>query len=115
MVQKIFEILSKHKFSLDTEDLLKQQMAQVFTQHDISFKKEYSFDPKNRVDFLVEDIAIEVKIRSATSMQIYRQCKRYCELDGVGSLVLVTNKSMGFPKEINGKPCYVINLGRSWL
>lgn len=47
--------------------------------------------------------------------KIYKQCERYANFDQVKQLVLITNRSMGFPETINNKPCYVINIGRAWL
>ena len=116
MLEKIFTLISKHRFSLDTEDHLKEQMAVILTLNGISYKKEHILDPKNIVDFFSDGIGIEAKIKTTeTAKKIYKQCVRYCEFDEIEKLILVTNKALGFPKEINGKPCYVINLGKSWL
>lgn len=116
MLEKIYALISKHKFSLDTEDHLKQQMAVVLSENNIPYQREYILDPKNVVDFFCEGIGIEAKIKGGeTSKKIYKQCLRYCQFDEVKQLILVTNKALGFPEELNGKPCYVINLGKSWL
>jgi len=116
MLEKIFALISRHKFSLDTEDHLKLQIAEVLMKNNVPYKKEHILDVKNVIDFFCEGIGIEAKIRTGeTAKKIYKQCQRYCQFDEVQQLILVTNKALGFPPEINGKPCYVINLGRSWL
>lgn len=107
-------LMTAYRFSLESEEELKLQMAKVMQDNDIPFKREYRLDPKNKPDFMVFEYAVEVKIKGAAKA-IYRQCERYSTFDEVKGLYLITNKSMGFPETLNGKPCYVINLGRSWL
>jgi hypothetical protein len=61
-------------------------------------------------------IGIEVKLGATQKRAIYRQCVRYCSFPQViDELIMITNTSMGFPPEINGKSCYVLNLGKAWL
>lgn len=113
-IQEVIQLLSKYQFSLDTEEALKIQMAEVLTANGVPFIKEHFLDKKNKPDFLIFDFAIECKI-SGSAKSIYRQCLRYCEFPAVKGLVLITNKALGFPEELNGKPAYVVNTGKSWL
>ena len=86
------------RFSLDSEEALKLQMKEAMEAHAIPFEREYRLDAKNRPDFMVFEHAVEVKIKGSAKA-IYKQCERYA----------------GFPETLNDKPCYVINLGKSWL
>ena len=113
-IEILIKLLSAYKFSLNTEDELKLQMAKVLDDNQIPYIKEHRLDAKNRVDFFIYEHAIEVKVKGGAK-KIFRQCERYCGFDTVKGLVLVTNKSMGFPEMVNGKPCYVMSLGKSWL
>lgn len=106
--------ISSRRFPLSSEEEMKIEMAKSLTELGIPFQKELSLDKKNRLDFFVFDHAVEVKIK-APAQHIYRQCVRYAAFDQVKGIVLITAKSMGFPPQINGKNCYVINLGRAWL
>jgi len=110
----IIELLSKYQFSLTSETELQSQIKEILESNNIPFEKEYNLDDKNRPDFFLEGIALEVKIKGSAK-SIYRQCERYCEFDAVSNLILVTNRSMGFPETLNDKPCYLIHLGQSWL
>ncbi len=125
-IEDLIKLIKKYKFSLEDEVLLKQQMEKVFVEHNMHFISEYILDKKNRLDFWIylgplvkgkplseKAYAIEVKIKG-NAKQIFKLCERYCQFP-IAGLVLITNKAMGFPKEINGKPCYVINLGMGWL
>ena len=82
----------------------------------LDFTREYRLSKEDIVDFLrVDDgIAIEVKIKGQATA-IFRKCKKYCSYDKVKVFILVTSKSMGFPQDIEGKPCYYISLSRGML
>lgn len=112
--EEVIGLLSKYQFSLSFEKDLQGQIDYVLRQNGFLFQKEYSFDKLSRIDFFGDGIGIEVKIKG-TAKNIYRQCERYCQFDSLDVLILVTNRSMGFPPTLCGKPCYVLNLGRSWL
>lgn len=106
--------MSSSRFSLASEEELKLEMKAVLEAHGIPFEREYRLDAKNRPDFFVYEHAVEVKIKGSAKA-IYRQCERYSAFPQVKGIYLITNKSMGFPETLNGKPCYIINLGKSWL
>lgn len=114
MIQETLKILSHGRFNLSTEASLKVDMKKVLDEAGLSYQPEFVLDKENRPDFFGEGIALEVKIKG-TPKSIFKQCARYCNFDQVKTLILVTNKSMGFPKTINGKDCYVVNLGKAWL
>lgn len=114
MIPEVLRVLSGARMDLSSEVLLKRDMADIFKRHGFKFQAEYVLDKANRPDFYYDGVAIEVKIKGAAK-SIYKQCERYCQFETVRALILVTNKAMGFPKEISGKPCYVVNVGRGWL
>lgn len=116
MIELVIQALSSVRFPIDSEKQTQESIANTLLHKNIKYIREFHLDDKNIPDFFIlnGEIAIEVKIKGK-AMQIYKQCERYCKFDKVKQLILITNRSMGFPKEINGKPCYVINIGRAWL
>lgn len=114
MITNLLAQLSKYKLSLNAEKILQKEIAEVLRQFQPA--DEFRLDDNNIIDFYLPGtgIGIEVKIKGSRK-EIYKQCLRYCEFDRIKILVLVTNRSLGFPKTINGKPCYVVNLGTAWL
>lgn len=107
--------MSNHRFDVSTEDILQLQILDVLSSKGVPVTREVVLAPGSRIDFVVGDtLGIEVKIQGSPTA-IFRQCERYCQSDSIAALILVTNRSMGFPPEIAGKPCYLINLGRSRL
>lgn len=112
--QKIISILSRSRFLLENEKEAQAEIAQKLLDNGIFATREHQLDSRNIPDFFIDGIAIEVKIKG-NARQIYKQCERYCNFDEVKQLILVTSRSMGFPTSINGKPCYYVNMGKSWL
>jgi hypothetical protein len=60
-------------------------------------------------------VAVEIKLKRNQPRSILAQLARYAAHDAVRALVLVTNRAMGLPKVMNGKPVYYVSLGRAWL
>lgn len=121
MLNQIMLILSKCRLPLVKEKETQVAIELLFQQNGIEYIREYRLSEEYSFiqdipDFFIplEGITIEVKIKG-NAKKIYRQCERYCVHEKTKQLILVTNRSMGFPKELNGKPCYVINLGKGWL
>lgn len=111
----IIKFLSQYRLSFLDEKDLQRQIEEHLIAGGISHTREARLDDSNIVDFLIAgNIAMEIKIKGSRR-EIYKQCERYCSFDNVSQLILVTNRSMGFPKEINRKPCYVMALGKAWL
>lgn len=73
--------------------------------------REAILGPGDVVDFLVEDVAVEVKV-DGSPMEVTRQLHRYAGHDAVAALVLVTTraKHRGLPPTLRGKPVAV-----AWL
>jgi hypothetical protein len=114
MLLETLTLLRRGRFDLSTEVNLKRGMAQIFKENNLPYEAEYIFDEESRPDFYYDGITIEVKIKG-TKKSIYKQCERYCKHPKCEILILVTNKSLGFPPFINDKPCYVVNVGKGWL
>lgn len=114
MHDDITKILLNKKFSLHSEKVLQQELNKELSGWAVGLQREYRLDGKNIIDFFVDGVGIEVKI-NGNRKDIFKQCKRYCDFFEVKSLILVTNRAIGFPSEINNKPCNVINLGIGWL
>lgn len=114
MIFEIIRILSSARLPLDDEKKLQLSIIELFDKYNIPYQREYILDSANVPDFFIDGIAIEIKIKG-NAKKIYKQCERYCRFDQVKQIMVVTNRSMGFPQQISGKDCYVIKLGKSWL
>ena len=116
-VKDIIEILNKKRFLLHDEKELQRQVHTELLKHfrTDQLEAEHYLDKGSIIDFFIlPGIGIEVKIKGG-KREIYRQCIRYCGFERIKALILLTNISIGFPEEINGKPCYIVKLGKAWL
>lgn len=114
MLERLIDAISKQPLTLSTEAALQAQLEKIFKEKEIPYQREFVLDTKNRIDFLCGDVGIEIKVYQPIK-SIFKQCERYAKFDQIGSLILVTGRTMGFPSEINGKSCYLVSLGKAWL
>lgn len=116
LIRKVADLVARARIDLSDEKRSQRDLADVFTTHGLDFKREVKLSPRDIVDFMFSDIALEVKLKgSAGKMDIFRQLERYCQSDAVQAIILASNLSMGLPETINGKPCFFITLGRAWI
>ncbi len=106
--------LQKRRFNPENEKILQGQIEKSLADAGVLFEREVVLDKGSRIDFMVGDIGIEVKIKGQ-KREIYKQCERYCGFESIKKLILLTSKSMGIDEEILGKPVYFININRAWL
>lgn len=111
----IVALLSGKRFRLATEKLTQADIEQCFKVNGVKFIREMRLSPSDIPDFICGSVAIEVKVRNASKLAIFRQLERYAQHDAVDSIILVTNVPTGMPETINGKPVHVFNLGKAWL
>jgi len=113
-IQELYGALQHVKFDLSSEKSLQLQIAKRLDEKGISYKKEFIFDKTSTIDFLIDDIGVEIKIKGAKK-DIYKQCLRYSTYEQVKQILLVTNVAQGMPKTLNEKPVYILNLANAWL
>lgn len=112
-VKLIQRQLSGRRFPLSDEKKLQAEIADAFAGF-VNFRREVILSPGNIIDFISEGVGIEIKLKGSAKA-IYRQCERYCAFEEIKAIILVTNKIMKLPKQINNKNTYIINLGKAWL
>lgn len=110
----LVRLIEGWRLPLSHEKRLQEALADEFTALGIAFKREVRLGAGDVVDFMLGDVAIEMKIKGARR-EIFRQVKRYCKHESVGALVLVTRVCMWLPATVERKPCFVASLGRAWL
>ena len=80
----------------------------------LGYTHEYKLGPRNRIDFLVGRIGIEVKKGRPASSRLVGQLRRYLESDALDGMIVVTQRVTALPATINGKPVKLITLNRLW-
>ena len=113
--REIIAFLHARRFPMGTEKELQAHIEGELVRVGVPYEREFRLSAGDIVDFMFPSgLALEIKIKGG-ARQIFSQCERYCGYDRVESLVLATNRAMGLPSEINGKPAFVASLGRAWL
>ncbi|WP_024834132.1 hypothetical protein [Ruminiclostridium josui] len=95
---------------------LQAEIEKLLISAGIAHERECWLGPRNRVDFLTlkRGIAIEVKKGKPNKAQVISQLQRYAKFDRVKGIILVVEKNLDVPKEINGKPCVSLGLNKLW-
>ena len=75
---------------------------------------EVRLAPRCRIDLMCGGVGVEIKRGRVERAKVLRQLTRYAACERVAGLILVTEKSLGMPREIGGKPVRVVCLNRLW-
>lgn len=111
---EITSLLRSSRYPVSTELVLQNAIEDRLSAARIDFGREVRLGPADRIDFLAGTVGIEAKTRCA-ARTIYRQLERYADYDAISALILVTGTALGLPPSINGKPVFMVSLGRSAL
>jgi hypothetical protein len=96
------------------ETELHDDVCAALAQAKITYRREYSFGPRCRADVWVDGIVIEVKKQRPARAKLLAQLLRYAEQPQVRAIVLVLERSVPVPSEIEGKPVFVVSLNALW-
>lgn len=113
-IPELVRVLQTHRLPLTDEKRTQAQLAEVFNAAKIPFEREVHLAEGDIVDFMVGDIALEIKIKGQRRA-IFRQLERYASHPRVGVILLATAVAMHLPAEIKGKPALVASLSQGWL
>ena len=113
-IDAICDLLASRRVPLTSERATQDAIAEVLASAGLAFTREHSLGGFGRIDFLLGNIGLEVKVAHISSpREIHRQLVRYARSPEIAHLVLATGRSVQLG-EI-GKPHRVVSLGRAWL
>jgi ABC-type uncharacterized transport system substrate-binding protein len=104
-------LLSGHRYRYSSETDLQAAIAKLLDRAGIDYRREFRLCELDRPDFMVGDVAIEVKIDGSLA-SVVRQIARYAEHDEVRAIVLVSTRAVhrSIPATFNGKPVVLASL-----
>jgi len=96
-----------------SEKVLQAAIHELLTEAglDLDVIREASLTERDRVDFLVRSVALEVKVDGSPNA-VLRQLHRYAQSDRVGAILLVSTRARltQLPCSLNGKPVRALHL-----
>lgn len=104
------KILHSYRFNFTSEDELQTAVEAVLNENKIEFLREFQLSKKDRIDFLIGSVGLEIKIGFSYA-DVIRQLHRYAQSDRIEALILLTSRLQhSMPLEINGKTLCTINI-----
>jgi len=97
-----------------TEAELHEQVGAALEQAGFSPEHEAKLAPRCRIDFLVDDVGVEIKKSRPNPSQLKAQLARYAACRQIGALLVIAPRGVNLPKEIGGKPVRQLALERLW-
>jgi aromatic ring-opening dioxygenase catalytic subunit (LigB family) len=115
-LQQLTTLLNQYRYSYVSEKELQDGIANALEKEGISFKRELCVSKSDRPDFVVGDIAIEVKIKGSIS-DLLRQIARYAKHSEIQSILVIGTPHWitRVPASLDGKEISSLRLVGSLL
>lgn len=88
----VADAIERARFRFADEDALQRGILKALQAAGLRPQREVRLDSRNRIDLLVGDVGVEVKV-AGTKEEVRRQCVRYLLAPQIGGLVLVTTRA----------------------
>jgi len=113
VIEQLAQEFGRRRFAFVDEAELQLAIEAMLLECGQTYAREVVLSPRDRVDFMLGNTALEVKIKGSQPA-VLEQLERYANSDQVSAIVLVTSRFQlrAMPPEINGKPVSVIYLPR---
>lgn len=110
------KILNTFRFRFITEKDLQDGIESVFVCNQIQYQREQFLSASDRPDFMVNRIAVEVKIKGSLA-DLLRQASRYAASSEVDAILVVGTPHWlsRVPVSLAGKPVHAVRLMGSLL
>jgi hypothetical protein len=108
---QIAVVIKGQRYRYADEARLQEGIAGALAAAGIDAEREVHLAGRDRIDFMAGSLGIEVKIAGQPA-DVARQLARYAKSPEVTELMLVTTRARhrSVPREIGGKPVYVVLL-----
>lgn len=91
-MRTVMGLLTGYAYRYASEAQLHDRLAQVLDEAGTTYERERVLDPKNRADFWLDGLVIEVKV-DGTLTEALQQVGRYIELPDVAGVLLASTKA----------------------
>lgn len=91
-VERVVQLLRGYRARPQNELDLQLGIAAIFEQHGVPFSREVILNDRDRIDFMVGALGIEVKVQG-TRRDVFQQLTRYLAHTRVDEVLLFTTRS----------------------
>lgn len=108
LAHRISDLVTTRHFRYTNERDIQNALENLLTNEGMDAQREVHLAPRDRIDLLVENVGIEVKI-GGSDITAFAQCQRYAHSDRIDHLILVTTRvsHTTLPETVAGKPLTV--------
>lgn len=99
---------------LPSEYELHDRVAACLTAAGLSPAHEVRIAPRRRIDFVCEDVGIEIKRGKPAPSRLYEQVKAYAQSEAISALIVLVERNVTLPPSLCGKKVFVVSLNRLW-
>lgn len=96
------------------ESEIRDRLNTALLQSGLPSRTEVKFGPGCRADIWINGIVVEVKKRRPDRASVITQLHRYARNDEVSGVVLVLERSILLPEEIESKKIAILSLNSLW-
>lgn len=109
--EELVALFGRYQFTVQCEAALQAAIEKMLLAEGIAFDREKHIGEEDRPDFLVGDVAIEVKVDGSWT-QVSRQLQRYLRHSSVQTVILVTTRAnhTKVPRAIGAKRIHIVPL-----
>ena len=114
-IEKIMGALSTiHISNTLNENEIHQEIKKALSTYNIKYKHEYQILTHKRFDFWINGIVLEVKKSKPSKINLLNQLDRYTKVPAVRAVIVVLERNVTIPKQLNGKPIIIKSLNENW-
>lgn len=110
-------LLRRHRFTFASEAELQAGISEVLRAAGVVFESEVWIGARDRIDFLVGSVGVEVKI-GGSPQNLIRQLHRYAQSERVSELLVVASRCKlagAMPPALLEKPIVSMSLAEGFL
>ena len=93
---------------------LHAMVEQKWLEKGWTYQHEAVLAPGARIDFLVEDVGVEIKKGKPVSRTLIAQLTKYAQSEKIHTLIVISQQNVRLPEAVLGKPVFLLPLHRLW-
>ena len=107
---EVFSLLSNGIYNPTDEGAMQNEIETTFKKAGINYNREVNISKESRVDFLVDNVIVECKVRGAQKTKLLRQIKKYKKDYPPVEAIIILTPDMIRHFSLEGTHIYAVNV-----